>query len=139
MTNQTNSKGLNILLWIAQGILCAMFLMAGTMKMITPDDEMMKNMPDASAGFLTFIRFLGACEFLGGVGMILPSLLRIKPILTPIAGMGIAITMIVAVGMHISKGETSATVTTAVLAVLAIFVIWGRLKAAPISAPKAQG
>ena len=133
MTTQKNTKGLNILLWIAQISLCGMFLMAGTMKLITPDDEMMKNMPDASAGFLKFIRFLGVCEVLGAVGMILPSLLKIKPMLTPIAAIGIAITMIVAVGMHISKGETSATITTAVLALLAIFVIWGRFKAAPIA------
>jgi uncharacterized membrane protein YphA (DoxX/SURF4 family) len=134
MTTQKNTKGLNILLWIAQVILCGMFLMAGTMKLITPDDDMMKNMPDATEGFLKFIRFVGVCEVLGGIGMILPSLLKIKPILTPIAAIGIAITMIVAVGIHISKGETSATITTVVLALLAIFVIWGRFKAAPIAA-----
>ena len=133
MTTQKNTKGLNILLWLAQIVLCGMFLMAGTMKLITPDNEMMKNMPDATEGFLKFIRFVGVCEVLGAVGMILPSLLKIKPILTPIAAIGIAITMIVAVGIHISKGETSATITTVALALLAIFVIWGRFKAAPIA------
>lgn len=51
--------------------------------------------------------FIGVCEFLGGVGLILPSMIRVKPKLTPFAAIGLALVMILAAGFQIVRGEYS--------------------------------
>lgn len=78
------------------------------------------------------VRFIGVSEFLGGLGLILPSLLRIKPMLTPLAAFGITIIMALAAAYHVSKGETQAVGTNAAIAVVALFIMWGRYKKAAI-------
>lgn len=79
MTNQKiPSKALHISLWIAQVILAAMFLMAGVMKSTQPIEQLGASMSwvnDFSAGMVGFI---GISELLGGIGLLLPALLRIK-------------------------------------------------------------
>ncbi len=79
-----NNKTLNIALWVAQVLLAAMFLMAGIMKATQPIEELSQSMTwvnDFSAGM---VRFIGISELLGGIGLLLPALLRIKPIFTPL-------------------------------------------------------
>lgn len=51
--------------------------------------------------------FIGLVEFLGGVGLILPAMTRIKPMLTPLAGFGLALVMLLAAAFHIMRGEYS--------------------------------
>ena len=68
---------MNIALWIAQGLLAAMFLFAGGMKLVIPIEEMLKQMPIPLPGW--FLRFTGVVEVLGAIGLILPWLLRIRP------------------------------------------------------------
>jgi len=77
---------MNIALWIAQGLLAAMFLFAGGMKLVIPIEEMLKQMPIPLPGW--FLRFTGVVEVLGAIGVILPWLLRIRPALTPFAAAG---------------------------------------------------
>ena len=84
-----NNKTLNIALWVAQALLAAMFLMAGAMKSTQPIEELGKSMTwvnDFSAGM---VRFIGISELLGGIGLLLPALLRIKPFFTPLAALGL--------------------------------------------------
>lgn len=125
------SKGFHIALWIAQGLLSSAFFMAGFMKTTMPIDNLAANgMTFVNAFSEETVRFIGISEILGGIGLIFPALLRIKPILTPIAAIGLAIVMVLAVIYHISKGEPP--VPNIILFVLAIFVAWGRTKKAPI-------
>lgn len=132
MTEKKRSKGLHIALWIVQGLLAALFGMAGVMKTISPVEKLTQNgmsfINDYGVGM---VRFIGISELLAAIGLILPAALRIKPILTPIASVGIAIIMILATAYHISQGEPF--VPTIVMLALAIFVAWGRIKKAPIS------
>src|SRR2546427_12594950 len=81
---------MNVALWIVQGLLAALFLFAGGAKLVLPLDQMAG--PVALPGW--FLRFLGVAEGLGGVGLILPGLLRIRPGLTPQAPPGVAVIMI---------------------------------------------
>jgi putative oxidoreductase len=118
------SKGLNIALWIVQILLAAMFLMVGIMKLTNP--AMAKDLP---AGLVYFI---GAAETLGGIGLILPAALRIKPWLTPLAAAGIAVIMVLAAAFHISKGEISHIGFIVLLLAMAVFVAWGRYRKAPV-------
>ena len=137
ITNQkTPSKALNIILWIAQVLLAGMFIMSGFMKVAQPIEELSKMLPWASQVPAGLVRFIGISELLGGLGLILPALLRIKPILTAWAAVGLATVMIFASIFHATRGEFSAIGMNIILALIAAFIAWGRFKKAPI-APKA--
>ncbi len=131
-TQNRSSKALNITLWIVQVILAGMFIMAGMMKSTQPIEDLGKTMPwvnDVSAGL---VRFIGISELLGGIGLIFPALLRIKPILTPVAALGIFIIMVLAFVYHIAKGENEALGFNVILAAASLFVAWGRFRKAPV-------
>src|SRR6266576_4426821 len=98
---------MNVVLWIVQGLLAALFLFAGGAKLVLPLDQM--TGPVALPGW--FLRFLGVAEVLGALGLILPGLLRIRPGLTPLAAAGLVIIMI------------GATVITLVAGLVAVALI----------------
>ncbi len=126
------SKGMNIALWIAQSILAAMFLIAGIMKSSMPLDKLGAQLPWVNEVPAYLVRFIGASELIGSIGLILPSLTRIKPILTPIAAIGLTLIMLLATIFHITHHEMPAIGFTLVLAGIAIFIAWGRLKKSPV-------
>ncbi|MFV0604226.1 MAG: DoxX family protein [Niabella sp.] len=129
---QQKSKAMNISLWIAQGLLAAMFLMAGTMKSTQPIATLAESMPWVSYSPAWLVRFVGISELLGGLGLILPALLRIQPKLTVYAAIGLAIIMVLAMGLHAYKGEFSAIGMNVVILLIAVFIAWGRTKKVPI-------
>lgn len=122
----TRGKGLSIVLWILQALLAALFLFAGAMKFIMPVAQSTKG-TSFSGGF---IHFIGVCEVLGGIGLVLPALLRILPVLTPVAACGLAIIMVGATYVSLPMGATAAI--PAFFGVLLVFVAYGRLKLRPI-------
>ena len=134
MEKQQRSKALHITLWIAQVLLAAMFLMSGFMKLSQPIDQLSKMLPWAAQVPEALVRFIGVAEVFGALGLILPSLLRIRPRLTPIAAVGLALVMVFAVVFHISRGETGAIGMNFILIAIAAFIAWGRFKKAPIRA-----
>ena len=134
MKQQQRSKALHITLWIAQVLLAGMFLMSGLMKVSQPIDQLSKMLPWATQVPEVLVRFIGAAEVLGALGLILPSLLRIQPKLTPIAAIGLGLVMLFAIAFHVSRGETAVIGMNFVLVALAAFIAWGRLKKAPIAA-----
>ena len=115
-------------LWIVQGLLGALFLFAGGMKFVLPIEEMTKQMPLPGL----FLRFIGVCEGLGALGLILPGLLRIRPGLTPLAAGGLMIIMLGATVITLMVGDLTAAVMSAVVGVLAAFVAYGRWRLAPL-------
>ena len=122
---------MNILLWIIQGLLALLFIFSGAMKFMMSVAEMNEQSPVVWPGL--FLHFIGVCEVLGGLGLILPSALRIKPGLTPLAAGGLAIitagaTVITLMGPM--KGMVGVPLVTCLLC---IFVAWGRWRARPIS------
>lgn len=126
-------SGLNIFLWFAQGLLAIAFLGAGLMKVLTPYAQIAADpqtawVQDFPEGFF---KFIGVAEILGALGMLVPSLTRIQPRLTPLAAAGLVIIMIGAAGTHIRRGEPF--IVNLVLATLAVVVIWGRWKKVPIA------
>ena len=132
------SKALHITLWIAQVILAAKFLMSGFMKLSQPIDQLSKMLPWAAQVPEALVRFIGVAEVLGAIGLILPSLLRIQPKLTPIAAVGLALVMLFAVVFHISRGETPMIGMNFILIAIAAYIAWGRFKKAPITPKSAN-
>lgn len=133
MAEQQNSKALHISLWVVQVLLAAAFGMAGFMKLTAPIEQLAQmGMTFVNHFDAGMVRFIGVAELLGAIGLILPSALRILPILTPLAAVGIAIIMVLAANNQISHGESF--LPTVVLFALAAFVAWGRYKMSPIQA-----
>ena len=118
---------MNIALWIIQGLLAALFLFAGGMKLILPIEELTKQMP--LPGW--FLRFIAVCEVLGAIGLILPGLLGIRPGLTPLAAAGLVIIMIGATVLTLGSGDISTALLPLVTGLLAAFVAYGRWRLAP--------
>lgn len=115
-------------LWIAQVLLALVFLFAGGMKLVVPIADLTKQIPLPGA----FLRFIGLCEFSGGLGLILPGLLRIRPNLTAIAAGGLVIIMAGATGISMAGGAIAPAVPPLVIGLLAGLVAYGRSRIAPI-------
>ena len=96
----------NVLLWIVQVLLAALFLFAGGMKLVAPDEMLKSGGPIELP--VAFLRFIGACELLGAFGLLLPGLLRIRRVLTPVAGVGLACIMTGATVITIEGGQAAA-------------------------------
>ena len=122
---------MNIALWIIQVLLGLLFLFAGSMKFVMSVEQMNSQSPVTLPGAL--LHFIGVCEILGGLGLILPSLLRIKPILTPLAALGLLVIMIGAIAIAFMYGVPANAIVPVVCAILLAFVAYGRLRLAPIS------
>jgi putative oxidoreductase len=127
----STSKALHIGLWAAQIVLGAFFLWIGAMKTFTPIDQLAQAVPLAAES-PGLIRFIGVSELAGGLGLILPAALRIRPGLTPLAALGLLIVMVLAAGYHAVRGEWASLPTNLVLGGLAAFIVWGRTKKVPI-------
>ena len=123
---------MNVALWIVAGLLAAMFLMAGMMKVGQPYGKLKESQPwveDFSPGI---VKEIGVLEMLAAVGLIVPPLLDIAPILAPIAASGLALTMVGAAVTHARRGgEDQNVMTNLVLLALLLFVAVGRFAIEP--------
>lgn len=123
---------LHTALWVAQFLLACAFGMAGVGKSTAPIAELAPDMPWVLDVPVALVRFIGAAEFAGGLGMVLPAVTGIRPVLTPLAALGLALIMLLAAVFHVTRGEVPAIAINAALAALALFVAWGRWSRAPI-------
>ena len=114
---------MNYLLWALQLLLGVLFLFAGVSKFLMPYADMMKDSPVQLPYW--FILFIGACEVLGGLGLILPWLLKVKPGLTPLAAGLLVIIMIGAVVIS-AIGSLAMAIFPLVIALLLAFVAYKR-------------
>ena len=119
-------------LWAIQVLLAGLFIFAGGFKLVTPIEEMVKQMPIAMSG--AFLQFIGVCEVLGGLGLLLPGLLRTKPGLTPLAAVGLVIIMIGATVISLMMPSPATALFPFATGILAAFVAYGRWRLAPLAA-----
>jgi uncharacterized membrane protein YphA (DoxX/SURF4 family) len=127
MAITTANRKVNVLLWILQGLLALLFVFAGAMKLVMPLAEMAKQTPLPGL----FIRFIGVAELAGGLGLILPALLRIRTVLTPLAAAGLVLIMIGATTMTLGAGQIAPALMPLVVGLLAGFIAYGRWRLAP--------
>jgi len=122
LAGANTSKRTNVRLWVTQGALAALFLFAGSGKLFGSSEAI----AETSDFPVLFLRFIGACEVLGAIGLIVPWALRIKPGLTPLAAAGLAIIMVGAtVVVAVTMSPALALVDLAIAAAL-VSVVSGR-------------
>jgi putative oxidoreductase len=121
------------MLWLLQVALACFFVMVGyshalmPYAQIAPQATWMQDVPR----WLSL--FIGYAEIAGGLGLVIPAATRIAPWLTPLAALGLATIMILAIPFHVLKGESSVVWIHALVAALMVFVAWGRWRKAPIA------
>jgi uncharacterized membrane protein YphA (DoxX/SURF4 family) len=123
---------LNAVLWLVQLLLAAFFIYAGFSKLTVPIAQLSMAMP-WTAEHPALVTFTGVVDLLGGIGVILPALTRIRPQLGVLAAAGLAALQLVAMVFHVSRGEAQMTPLNVVLLALILFALWGRAKAVPIA------
>lgn len=128
-----SKKPLRIALTVVQGLLAVAFGMAGATKLGTPISELAKGMPWVTDAPAALVRFVAVAEIAGALGLVLPALTRVRPKLTALAGAGLATVMLLALALHVSRGELAMIPVNLTLGALAAFVAWGRGVAAPVS------
>jgi len=122
-------KRVNVSLWTIQTLLALVFLFAGGMKLVVPV-EMLKG-PVPLPG--TFMRFIGVCETLGALGLILPGVFEIRTGLTPLAASGLVIIMIGATTVTLIGGLIAPAVIPVVVGCLAASIVIGRWRFVPLA------
>ena len=124
---------MNVVLWIIQILLALLFLFAGGTKLVLPI-EVLTSMGSPNQVHLPdlLLRFIGVCEVLGGLGLILPGLLRIRPGLTPLAAAGLVIVMIGATAVTFMGDGVVPGLFPLVVGILAAFVAYGRWRLVPL-------
>ncbi len=118
---------MNVVLWIVAGVLAAVFLASGLMKLAQPR----KKIVDSGMGWAAdvsdgAVKGIGALEVLGALGLILPAVFGVATVLVPLAAAGLALVMVGAAVTHARRRENQMIVVNVVLFALAAFVAWGR-------------
>lgn len=123
---------MDIILWIAQGLLGIGFLFIGFNHATRA--QQMKTMPNMAwmeAVPPALMTFIGVCEMAGGIGVVLPALTGILPWLTVWAAVGLALVMVFAGIFHVARREYRNLVSNIVLFAVAAFVAYGRFALLP--------
>lgn len=126
MANST--KTINASLWVLQTLVATMFVVTGFMKIFQPIEPLSAMLPWTGQVSPFMVRGLGIIDLLGGIGIFLPSLIRIKPQLTVTAAIANIFLMIGAIVFHIARGEASVIGFNIILIFILAFIAWGRSK-----------
>jgi hypothetical protein len=128
---------MNITLWIVQVLWGVFFNITGFGKALCYKSDVWNQTLHQVVWFSAVPQdlfvFIGVCEFLGGIGLILPAMTGVKPKLTPFAAFGLTLVMILAAVFHIVRGEYNFLPTNLVLGGVAAFIAYGRLFVRPIA------
>jgi DoxX-like protein len=114
-------------LWFVQIVLALLFLFAGGLKLVVPVEAL--GLPFVLP--VVFVRFIGVCELLGALGLILPGALRIRTHLTPVAALGLT-TIMVGATMFTPPDQIQLAVVPVGVGLLTACVAYGRWRVAPL-------
>src|SRR3984957_11400396 len=125
---------MNLALWIVAIVLAVVFTGSGLLKELVPKDKLVTAGQGWAQDYSqTNIRLIGLAEVLGAIGLILPAVVHIAPILVPLAAVGLVLVMLGAAVVHARRNEAMNIGVNAVLLALAAFVVWGRFGPYPLA------
>jgi len=110
--------------WILAVLLAAFYLYGGGVKVVRSRAELEPMMGWVDTIPMWGVRTIGLLEVLGAVGLILPPLTSIAPVLALTAAIGFAVLQVLAAGLHLSRGEAKDVWLNGVLIVLAAVTAW---------------
>jgi hypothetical protein len=119
---------MNLILWIAAGLLAAVALASGIAKTFVPKAKLAAAhggewTAGASVGF---VKTLGVLELLAAVGLILPAVVDIAPVMVPVTALCWVLLMIGAMITHGRLGQAKLVMLNLAYLALAVFIAWGR-------------
>jgi hypothetical protein len=120
---------MNVALWIVAGILATAYLVGGGLKVIMPKDRIFATgtsahwVEDFSSGA---VKAIGTLEVLGALGLILPAVLDIAPVLVPVAAIGLGLIMVGAAVTRTRRREFRLLVADLTYLAATVFVAVGR-------------
>lgn len=118
---------MNIALWIIASLLAVASLASGVVKLVQPNEKLVASGLGWAEDFSTrAVKAIGVLEVLAGVGLILPAVLDVAPVLVPLAAVGLALLMVGAMVVHVRRHESQAIVVNLVIVAVAVLVAWGR-------------
>jgi uncharacterized membrane protein YphA (DoxX/SURF4 family) len=124
--NGRANTALNGWLWVAQIILAVFFLASGGMHAFMPIDQAAKIAAWIATAPVALVRFIGLAEIAGALGLVLPAATRVMPWLTPIAAVGLGLIMLLAMPVHVMRGEIDMIGRNLAALCVASFILFGR-------------
>lgn len=119
---------MNTFLWVLQSLVAVAFFVLGLLKLIYNEDELVaKGLTGLKRISLPLILFIGVSEVMGAIGIIIPMLLDILPVLTVVSAIGFAIIMIVAAFISYKNHDYNKMVPIAIIFLICAFIVYGRL------------
>ncbi len=117
---------MNLLIWILQGLLAAMFCFSGILILSQPAEKLAPKMPFVKDYTPAMVKLVAYAHILGALGLLLPLLLNILPILTPVAACSLAVVMLLAAKYNFGRGDMKSVTVDMVLGVLFILIAYYR-------------
>lgn len=119
---------MNLALWITTGLLAVVSLASGIIKTFIPVEKLAKQpgakwVENASA---SFVRTIGVLEILAAIGLIVPALVNVAPIMVPVTAVCWMLLMIGAMITHLRLGEFKLVAANLLYFAMAAFIAWGR-------------
>jgi hypothetical protein len=124
---------MNIVSWIVQGGLAAVYLLAGAPKTVAPIAALSKRVDWIGSVPAGLVRFIGVAEVLGATGLVLPVLTGILPWLTVAAAAGLMVLQVCAALFHVARSEVTSLPVNGVLLALALLVVVERVFIVPVA------
>jgi hypothetical protein len=111
--------------WIVAGLLALAYLFAGGMKVLSPQAKLAESGMAWAGDFPgPVVKLIGLLEALGAIGLIVPPLVQVAPVLGPLAGVGLALVQVGAIITHVVRGEGKGIAPNIVLLLLAVAAAW---------------
>ena len=115
---------MEIAYWVVAALLGVLYLFAGGRKVLQSQEQLAPMMGWVDTVPMWAVRGIGAVEIAGVLGLILPPLTGVAPVLALLAAIGFAVLQVLATGVHLSRGEVKETGLNVVLIALAIVAAW---------------
>lgn len=123
---------MNTVLWVVTVLLAVITFIPGIVKITQPRERLLENMAWVNDFSQNQIRAIGALEALAAVGLVVPAIVGIAPVLVPLAACGIVLIQVGAVLTHLKRREGALIAINVIMIALAVFVAWGRFGPYPL-------
>ena len=124
---------MNVALWVVQALLAAAFALSGLIKVTQSKASLGARMAWTQDASPSLIKVIGLLEVAAALGLMLPGVLHVTPVLTPLAATGLALIMVGAMVTHARRGERGEVALNIGLLALAVVVLWGRFGPYPLT------